>query len=361
MNASSFTFVQPLERRCLFSGCARIDGIGVMGDSYSDEYQFYAPDRATARNWVEQLDEDSNARFGAFATIDPPGPRNAGFAFNWAVSGASSGDLIAGGQHAGVVAQAAGGAVDLVTLFVGGNDFRNVFGILATQGPAAAQAALLATVPTAVANIHAAAATVLAPEVLASNPDLHLILTTIPNPSYLPEVRAAMQATPQIQPFVAAVDQAVEALNHQIRAIATSLGSRAAVADFDGLIDGVFAARRFKVGHVTINVHAINNPTNDPTHLVLADRIHPGTIGQGLLANLYVKTANRAFGTRLKKLSTRDLLENAGLTNGLAHVAQPSGRSPFAASPPIASQRWDDLLGTECNAPAGDWPTGWST
>ena len=27
--------------------------IGVLGDSYSDEYQFYPPDRASARNWVE--------------------------------------------------------------------------------------------------------------------------------------------------------------------------------------------------------------------------------------------------------------------------------------------------------------------
>jgi len=26
------------------------EGIGVLGDSYSDEYQFYPPDRSTARN-----------------------------------------------------------------------------------------------------------------------------------------------------------------------------------------------------------------------------------------------------------------------------------------------------------------------
>ena len=32
-----------------------IEGIGVIGDSISDEYRFYAPDRATARNWVEIL------------------------------------------------------------------------------------------------------------------------------------------------------------------------------------------------------------------------------------------------------------------------------------------------------------------
>jgi hypothetical protein len=32
-----------------------IEGIGVIDDSISDEYRFYAPDRATARNWVEIL------------------------------------------------------------------------------------------------------------------------------------------------------------------------------------------------------------------------------------------------------------------------------------------------------------------
>ena len=347
MSASGATFVQALERRCLFAHVPALDGIAVLGDSYSDEYQFYAPDRSTARNWVEQLDEDSNVDFGPFSSIDPPGPLNAGFANNWAVSGASSGDLIAGGQHVGAAAQAASGAVDLVTVFVGGNDFRNVFGILATQGPAAAQAALMATVPAAAANIHAAVATVLAPDVLASNPDLHLILTTIPNPSYLPEVRAAVQATPQIQPFVDAVDGAVQVLNQQIRAIAADAGERAAVADFAGLIDGIFGAKKFKVGHVVINLDAIENPANDPAHFVLADRLHPGTIGQGLLANLFVETANDAFGARLKKLSPRDLLENAGLAHGNAHAAQPSGRSPFAAIPAIASRELDDLLGTE--------------
>jgi hypothetical protein len=31
----------------------RLGGVGVIGDSISDEYRFYAPDRVTARNWVE--------------------------------------------------------------------------------------------------------------------------------------------------------------------------------------------------------------------------------------------------------------------------------------------------------------------
>ena len=42
-------------------------GIGVLGDSYSDEYQFYPPDRRTARNWVEILAATRGLDFGRFA------------------------------------------------------------------------------------------------------------------------------------------------------------------------------------------------------------------------------------------------------------------------------------------------------
>src|SRR4029079_3673654 len=90
--------VESLEGRRLLSVAPGIDGIGVLGDSYSDEYQFYAPDRSTARNWVEQLAEDSNVGFGAFFPTDPAGPRNEGFEFNWATSGHTSTDMIANGQ-----------------------------------------------------------------------------------------------------------------------------------------------------------------------------------------------------------------------------------------------------------------------
>ena len=344
MNATNSKFVETLERRRLLAQCAAIDGVAVLGDSYSDEYQFYAPDRSTARNWVEQLDEDTSADFGAFSTIDPPGPLNAGFANNWAVSGATSSDMIAGGQHTGAAAQAASGAVDLVTMFIGGNDFRRVFQILATQGPEPALDALQQAIPTLLTNIAVASGTILSPAVLSANPDVRLILTTIPNPSYLPEVRAALVVTPQIRPFVDAVDQAVEFVNGQIRAQATN-SPLVAVAEFDGMIDRIFASGELRVGNAVIDLESINNPTNSPLVFALADRIHPGTIGQGLLANLYVETANRAFDADLQRLSTRDLLENAGLAPGFA-TDRAGGGPRFADRPAFVSRAIDELFGT---------------
>src|SRR5436189_293509 len=94
--------IESLESRNLMSHAPGIDGVGVLGDSYSDEYQFYGPDRSTARNWVEQLAQDSNVSFGAFSATDPAGPRNAGFEYNFATSGATSTDMMTSGQVQGV-------------------------------------------------------------------------------------------------------------------------------------------------------------------------------------------------------------------------------------------------------------------
>jgi len=58
-------------------------GIGVLGDSYSDEYQFYPPHRSTARNWVEILAASRGLNFGRFSTQSRGEPRNQGYEYNW--------------------------------------------------------------------------------------------------------------------------------------------------------------------------------------------------------------------------------------------------------------------------------------
>src|SRR3954464_6082722 len=105
-------------------------GIGVLGDSYSDEYQFYPPDRTTARNWVEILAATRGLAFGRFSEASRGEPRNQGFAYNWARSDATTDDMIATGQHTGLAAQVASGEVGLVVMSIGGNDF-----IRALQSP----------------------------------------------------------------------------------------------------------------------------------------------------------------------------------------------------------------------------------
>src|SRR5690348_14161908 len=84
-------------------------GIGVLGDSYSDEYQFYPPHRSSARNWVEILALTRGMNFGEFTAASRGEPRNGGYAYNWARSDATSEDMIATGQHTGLASQVARG------------------------------------------------------------------------------------------------------------------------------------------------------------------------------------------------------------------------------------------------------------
>src|SRR3954462_11163696 len=60
--------------------------IGVLGDSYSDEYQFYPPDRTTARNWVEIPAEPRGWISGGSGAGGRGEPRNGGYEYNWARS-----------------------------------------------------------------------------------------------------------------------------------------------------------------------------------------------------------------------------------------------------------------------------------
>ena len=77
--------VEQLEDRSLLS-IGGIDGLGVLGDSLSDEYAgewyFYA------RNWVELLAEERGVPLGQ--TQDWGEPRREGYEYNWARSGATT-------------------------------------------------------------------------------------------------------------------------------------------------------------------------------------------------------------------------------------------------------------------------------
>jgi hypothetical protein len=100
----------------LHAACAQWrGGIGVIGDSYFDEYQFYAPDRSTARNWVEILATTRKLDFGPFSLAPRAEPRKQGYAYNWARSDATTETMIATGQHTGLAAQVANKDVTLAS------------------------------------------------------------------------------------------------------------------------------------------------------------------------------------------------------------------------------------------------------
>ena len=104
-----------------------VKGIGILGDSLSDEYRFYAPDRVTARNWVEILAATRGFHFGEPLVTTHGASKDRPFAYNWSQSGATTTSLIARGQHIGLAAQVTGGAaIGLAAVTIGTNDFADV-------------------------------------------------------------------------------------------------------------------------------------------------------------------------------------------------------------------------------------------
>src|SRR5262249_672696 len=145
-----------------------LHGLGAMGDSYTDEYQFYSYGGTGARNWVEILAQARGLNFGAFSTTSRGEPRNQGSESNWPRAGATAGSLSTGGQHTGLGAQVADGEVTLAWLSIGLNDFRNV---LRAPDPAAA---LAMVVPNALVGFSTAL-----DAVYRADPDVRIVVATV--------------------------------------------------------------------------------------------------------------------------------------------------------------------------------------
>jgi lysophospholipase L1-like esterase len=273
-------------------------GIGVLGDSYSDEYQFYPPHRSTARNWVEILAATRGLNFGRFSTESRGEPRNQGYEYNWARSDATTDDLIATGQHTGLAAQVARGEVNLVVVFIGGNDFINA---MKAPDPAAA---FQKVGPRAEANLERAVATI-----LKAHPDVKLVIITVPDIRDLPEFRVPLNAGRLSRVLADAATATIRRYNARIRALA-SREPRLAVLDFDlvtRVSELIYPESVLVAGHPI----ARSGPSDDPNHLFLGDVRHLGTVGQGLLAGLLDATIDAKFAAGVPPLTEPEVFEFA--------------------------------------------------
>jgi phospholipase/lecithinase/hemolysin len=277
-----------------------VGGVGVMGDSLSDEYAFpiFKPpggDRTSSLNYVQILSRTRGFDFGSFSTASRGSPRNEGFAFNWAEDGSTSTDLITKGQHTGVAAQAAAGQVRTAILFIGVNDIRSVF---VSPDPAAA---LQQVVPTLLTNVSTAAQTI-----LAADPDVRLVIGNLADVIHTPQAQFAIQAGQLPPQLVAGVEQVTDVYNQQL-AGAFAGNNRVAIADVHATFEEMFAGPSFMVGSLTMNR---TTPGGAPTDL-FADIVHPGTIAQGFLANDFIDALDSKFGAGITPLSQSEIVEQA--------------------------------------------------
>jgi hypothetical protein len=69
----------------------------------------------------------------------------------------------------------------------------------------------------------------------------------------------------------------------------------------------------FLFGQVDINLGPVSTDPPVPTDAFLSDGFHPGTVVQGVLANMFIEATNRAYGAGLTPLSDQEILELAGI------------------------------------------------
>jgi phospholipase/lecithinase/hemolysin len=272
-------------------------GIGAMGSSTTDEYQF-SPLHPTARNWVEILAATRDWNFGSFTTVSRGEPRLQGYEYDWARVGATTGGLLTQGQNTGLAAQAAGGKVTLAFLWIGTNDFRNVL-----NAPVPPASLPPTVVPKAVANFTTALDTV-----LAADPNVRMVVATTYDEALLPYVRKRLEAGQLSRALVDQVSLGIQDYNAQITAIANA-DSRVAVTDLFGLFEDVMAPDQFSFGGLPLD--RINSGAR-PDHFYVDD-LHPGTIGQGLIANAFIDTIDARFGAGVPRLSDAEVLGVAGV------------------------------------------------
>ncbi|MDB5353218.1 MAG: phospholipase/lecithinase/hemolysin [Planctomycetota bacterium] len=279
--------------------------IGALGDSYTDEYRFYAPDRITARNWVEILATDRRLQFGSFSRMKRAIPRDAGFAYNWARSDATSDDMVRN-QLPGLSDQVRKGQVNTAWIFIGGNDFFHYAQGLSLQnlpGPAQLASGLAKVESRAADNLTTAVRTL-----LSANPNVNLVLVTLPDVRNLPAL-ASIQNLPQARPILDAVSASIGRYNARIRELAASEPGRVAVADLNAQFSALLQ-QGAPSGTLTIGKTAIDlkTPSDDYRHFFLADGVHIGTVAQALLANLFIQTMNSSFNAGIKPLTPAEII-----------------------------------------------------
>jgi hypothetical protein len=282
-------------------------GIGIMGDSLSDEYRaddarggIYGP---TTLNWVEQLSISRRLNFGPWGTWGEP--RRTGYEYNWARSAARAGTMIATGQHTGLARQVAEGKVSIVVLWIGNNDFHPTNGTYEEiyNGTLNDQQ-LQEKLDQVLDDITTAMDTV-----LDAGP-VQMIVMDIGDKSLDPATRKLYPDDAKLQ----RVTDAIKEVNAGIKALALDRG----VVFVDTNRVGLSVLTRIDLnGYLHVGDQKINFLTrgDDPHHMQLDDFSgHPGTVASGLVANMvFIEPLADNFGIIIPPLTDEEILVNAGI------------------------------------------------
>ena len=303
-------------------------GIGILGDSDSDEYAFTESDgqfvRTGGQNWLELLAATRQLNFGEWSSDSRPFPRLQGYEFNWG----HSGDTATGGlsrQLEGLLDQVKSGQVTLVFNELGDNDFAIRYNDIANEQLAGED--LTTYIDDVARAIHSASI------VLRNAGDVNLVLSTIQDPGAWTLFNQVGTVGGQ------RVTDAVMRFNQQVEAFASTRGYP--IVDVFSL-GNLSLNGDLVIGGVSVNPRGSGS---DPRNFWI-DGVHFGTVVSGLYANAFVRAANEAYGTNIAPLSDQEILRAAELISGVDVPYDPSIETFFDVSPFVLANppRFSKLL-----------------
>ncbi len=295
--------------------------LGAMGDSLTDEY-WDSGVSTYASNWVSMLVQFRGINMGPTAaqagTNSWGAPRNQGYEFNWALSGATSSDLLAGGQDTGLAAQAASAGVSNAVLDIGTDDFNpanaNAYEEIYSGLWTAAETE--SYVNQTVSNIETALATV-------RGAGISVVLGNILDPGITPAVAEILSSASDRQRVAAAVQSA----NSQLKNLAQKY--QVPLMDWYGFENAVFGSNEnlrstLLLGNVAINLRGIDPgpPLWTPANAFVSDGFHPNTVFQELLGNLILQAFDSSQNDNVPLFSEQEILNQSSIPYGGADTLQ---------------------------------------
>jgi hypothetical protein len=285
---------------------AIMHGIGILGDSFYDEYQG-TDNRGGAYhnmafNSVELLVKLRGFNLGPWG--DWGEPRRTGYSYDWARSGATSATMIEMGQHTGLAQQIRAGEVSFVLIGVGANDFNPYYlnGYQQIYNGELSDAQVQAKIDDIVNNIMLAVDTV-------KQAGAQGVAVTLVNQWNLDPVLASLF------PDAARRQRVTDAIDTVNRGITQRAAGEAIVIDQITYMQSLIA-RLSPQGMLNIAGETLDfaHHGDEPHHILMEDNQHLGTVASGLVANYYfIKTLNEHFSTHIAPLSDEEILRAAGL------------------------------------------------
>jgi len=259
------------------SAAPTISGYGAMGASESAEEPGPTPD--FHGSWVAWLPAMRGLNFG--------GP---GDPYNVAIGGATTTTLLIQQQHTQMKALVQQNKVDLVSLSIGGNDYNgNAVGLISGQIDP------IAFSNTVVTNIETAMDTVL------SGGPTGMIVWSVPDMTRTAYGQASI-TTPELRQKA---EDIINLANVPLKAEVLSRGL--VFVDLAKAMQDI-TDNPLVVGGIVMDTAVASQDVNH----FWQNNIHPGTIGNGLLANLAIEAFNIGYHQNIPLLTDQEILGVAG-------------------------------------------------